>query len=275
MDSAAFAEDSRIRSWLRPADASVNYTSALKTRYADTGRWFLDSHAYEALRTTSDTHLWLRGIPGSGKTVLASTIIEDLRNGDGKFSDSAVIFFFFSFNDESKRKVDHMLRSLIYQLAGQHESTKPRLMKTYKDHKDGTEQPLTKTLMNLFVWMLGQLKNVTIVLDALDESVEKHDLLQWLKTLSSGHRCNFVLTSRSERELDDSLTLWLPSNHIITLENESIGEDIEAYVRYNLSTRDNLSRWVSIHDLISDALVEKAGGMSVYPASFHTRKGSH
>ncbi|THW78366.1 ankyrin repeat protein, partial [Aureobasidium pullulans] len=101
--AADYIEDLRIKKWLGPADASINYTNAFASHHKNTGRWFLKGPRYECFRTTPDARLWLRGIPGCGKTVLASTIINDLQEDSGA-STSTVIYFFFSFADELKQR---------------------------------------------------------------------------------------------------------------------------------------------------------------------------
>ncbi|THZ15300.1 hypothetical protein D6C90_10104 [Aureobasidium pullulans] len=257
--AADYTEDLRIKQWLGPADTYINYTSAFALHHENTGRWFLEGSRYESFRETPDARLWLRGIPGCGKTVLASTVIHDLQRCVGSAA-STVIFFFFSFSNESKQKLDHMLRSLIFQLSERHQTAKDRLVVEFKEHDDGRKPLHGTALQSVFGQMVDTVQNVTIVLDALDESTTRPELLKWITSFPSGHG-RFLLTSRSEMEIEDFLTSWLPSNCAITLENEPVGDDIKAYVHHRLETERNLSRWRSMHNTISDTLVEKASGM--------------
>ncbi|THZ24636.1 hypothetical protein D6C91_03233 [Aureobasidium pullulans] len=249
--------DSRIRNWLRPADASVNYNTASGLCHPGTGAWFLKSPVYKKFLQAPHGRLWLRGIPGSGKTVLASTIVKELRCAD-EGPESAIIYFFFSFSDDSKQRLEHLVRSLIFQLSGLHKAGRARLTSHFEKHNDGYEQPPTESLVELLDQMICDFRSVTIVLDALDESNGTQSILQWI---TSRNRCKFLLTGRPERDIEEALTQWLPSNCAITLENEPMDDDIKAYVHHKLETEKNLSRWKSIHNLISDTLVEKAGGM--------------
>ncbi|THW90548.1 hypothetical protein D6D15_04451 [Aureobasidium pullulans] len=249
--------DSRIRNWLRPADASVNYNTASGLCHPGTGAWFLKSPVYKKFLQAPHGRLWLRGIPGSGKTVLASTIVKELRCAD-EGPESAIIYFFFSFSDDSKQRLEHLVRSLIFQLSSLHKAGRARLTSHFEKHNDGYEQPPTESLVELLDQMICDFRSVTIVLDALDESNGTQSILQWI---TSRNRCKFLLTGRPERDIEEALTQWLPSNCAITLENEPMDDDIKAYVHHKLETEKNLSRWKSMHNLISDTLVEKAGGM--------------
>ena len=258
-----FAEDSedlRVKAWLNPTNASINYVNAAKLRHPNTGRWFLKSDRYLWLKSTSNARLWLCGIPGSGKTVLASTVIEDLKLDDGP--ETSVIYFFFSFSDQSKQKLEDMLKSLIFQLAASHKFTKVHLMELYQKCAGGHQQPQMNELVNLFEQMSAELRGVTVVLDALDESKERRDLLRWI-TSPANQLCKFILFSRSELDIEDGLASWLPSDRVVTLEDEPVGEDLKVYVHYRLEVESNLSRLRSMHEEISEVLVEKAGGMWV------------
>ncbi|KAI5206737.1 ankyrin repeat protein [Aureobasidium subglaciale] len=251
--------DSRIKGWLKPADPSIDLSNATDLRHSHTGSWFLNSQKYADFRAAADSRLWLRGIPGCGKTILASTIINDLRSGT-KQPVSNVIYFFYSFGDQSKQRLQHMLRSLIYQLYAPHKSTRLYLTNLFEELGNGTEQPQTQQLESAFDRMVNETQGTTIVLDALDESTEKTEILRWI-TSSSRQNCKFVLTSRSERDIEVGLTSWLSPKCILTLQDEPVGDDIQAYIQHELKQAANLKHMGVIHGEITDALVTKAAGM--------------
>lgn len=261
--AADYTDVSRAWNWLRPADASVDYRNASDLRHPNTGLWFLEGDSYRRLKTTPATHLWLRGIPGSGKSVIASTIIEDLQKDKDVVSGSAVVYFFFSFSDASKQTLEHMLRSLIYQLAVEHKS--PQLMSLVESRAQGSKRPQVEELITLFKEMVGELRDVVIVLDALDEAREQLHLLEWITSASHEH-CRFFLTSRWDSEIEEALGSWLSPNCTTTLEEERVDDDIKAYIHHRLRVESSLSRWKSMYNLISYTLVERSGGLSVPPA---------
>ncbi|THX36906.1 hypothetical protein D6D10_06297 [Aureobasidium pullulans] len=250
--------DSRIRNWLRPADASINYVTASGLCHPGTGAWFLKSPVYKKFLQAPHGRLWLRGIPGSGKTVLASTIIKELRCAD-EGPDAAIIYFFFSFSDDSKQRLEHLVRSLIFQLSGLHKAGRARLTSHFKKHNDGYEQPPTESLVELLDQMICDLRGVTIVLDALDESNGTQSILQWI---TSRNRCKFLLTGRPERDIEEALTQWLPSNCAITLENEPVDDDIKAYVHHKLGT-EKKSEPLEIHAQLDLGHTCREGGRNL------------
>lgn len=251
----------RFERRLKPPDAFIDYDNALRLHHPNTGRWFLRGQRFSWFKTTLDARIWLRGFPGCGKTVLASAVIEDLQTSCSSPA-LTVIYFFFTFSNASKQTLGHLLRSLIFQLAGLHESTKSHLSITL-EHRGGVFSRVGHSgLVSLFDEMTAKLQTVAIVLDALDESSEYLELLRWI-TSPSRKNCRFLLTSRSERHIEEMLASWLPPNCTVTLEKEPVDEDIKAYIDHRLQTEGRLSRWKSIHETISCTLVQQADGMLV------------
>ncbi|KAJ3859255.1 hypothetical protein EV359DRAFT_68314 [Lentinula novae-zelandiae] len=70
-------EEKKLQEWLSAPNSSINYTTALNKRTPGTGVWIFDHPIYNAWREEHGI-LWIQGKAGSGKTVLLSTIIENL-----------------------------------------------------------------------------------------------------------------------------------------------------------------------------------------------------
>ena len=97
----------------------MNYQKALKQRQADTGVWFLESEQYAKWKTDAASFLWLYGIPGCGKTILSSTILQNVFQYCADDPGKIVAYFYFDFNDPHKQDPELMVRSLISQLSQQ------------------------------------------------------------------------------------------------------------------------------------------------------------
>ena len=61
--------------------------------------------------------LWLRGIPGCGKTILISTIFRHLDNDNALRGMTGLVCHFFDFQEDAKRQANGLLLSIISQLA--------------------------------------------------------------------------------------------------------------------------------------------------------------
>ncbi|EDU41188.1 vegetative incompatibility protein HET-E-1 [Pyrenophora tritici-repentis Pt-1C-BFP] len=106
---------SKICSWLSAPDPSTNYHKAYKQRQAKTGFWLLESAKFTKWKESAASRLWLYGIPGCGKTILSSTIIEHLLHHCRDDTRMVAAYFYFDFNDAQKQDPELMLRSLLCQ----------------------------------------------------------------------------------------------------------------------------------------------------------------
>ncbi|KAH8987465.1 hypothetical protein EDB92DRAFT_1948568 [Lactarius akahatsu] len=103
------------RRWLAPPDPSTNYNIARRDAHEGTAMWFFQGSTFRDWRVTGSL-MWIHGIPGSGKSVLCSSIIYELM-----FLREAglalVAYFFFDFRDLDKQRRHEFLSSLLCQLS--------------------------------------------------------------------------------------------------------------------------------------------------------------
>jgi hypothetical protein len=84
----------------------------LRRRQAETCTWIYDDSRFQAWRDAKhSTTLWYNSPPGTGKSVLASTIIDYLPKDNKN-----VAYFFYSFSKGQRRRSVQGLRSLALQL---------------------------------------------------------------------------------------------------------------------------------------------------------------
>ncbi|KAH6975590.1 hypothetical protein EDB80DRAFT_865884 [Ilyonectria destructans] len=107
------------------------------------------------------------------QTVLSTTILDHLQA-----SERIVLSFVFDFNDAAKRTTDGMLRSLASQLCQRSAQSEAQLYSLFQSHRDGRSQPIIGALLDVVRKMLGNNKIVYVVLDALDESTARPELLR-------------------------------------------------------------------------------------------------
>ncbi len=85
----------KIRAWLSPTDYlsdSSEYRKHLNSHVEGTGGWVHETDQYRQWHDSLNVGgLWIRGIPGSGKSVVAATLIQKLAEAE----QAPVLFFFF------------------------------------------------------------------------------------------------------------------------------------------------------------------------------------
>jgi hypothetical protein len=198
-----------IERWLSPPDPSTNYNKALQQRQEGTGLWFLQSDVYAQWKIQQNSMLWIQGIPGCGKTILSSTLIEDVTT---TLPSSTLLYFYFDFSDFYKQTLDNMIRSLVGQLYHKYEETRTFVDSLYSSCEDGRRQPRCELLCQVFLKMIDSLDSLYIVLDALDECSTRagshsEGLLSWMEDLlgSKQRDIHLLVTSRPEQDIQSKL----------------------------------------------------------------------
>lgn len=255
-----------IRRWLSAPDPSPNYNNALKSRYSNTGDWLLKSNHYLKWLSKSDSPLWLYGIPGCGKTILSSTILQSTISYCQSRTDSVVLYFYFDFNDGEKQSHEKMIRSLIIQIASQRASTSQTLESLYSSCAHGKRQPTYDALQDTLHRMMKGLADTYIVVDALDECLKRHELLASMEEFASWKDANLhiLITSRREEDIEGWMESIMTDQERIHIQSRLVDNDIRAYVHDRLRTDRSLRRWQQqpkIQQEIEDTLMEKADGM--------------
>jgi len=256
----------KVDRWLSPSNPSTNYNKALEQRQHGTGQWFFQNESYLRWRTERGSLLWLYGIPGCGKTILSSTIIEELQK---RKDISILLYFYFDFTDTHKQSLESVLRSLISQLYNKEEDVRTHLDLFYSCQSGG-QQPSIKSLCTIFRDTIKIAGEVWIVLDALDECQTRKSspdggLFNWIWDLRNSQvNIHFLVTSRPEEDIESAIEEWVSDEYIICLQSNLMGEDIQAYIWARVREHKGLSRWKMSPDIqeeIEAALVEKANGM--------------
>jgi Cdc6-like AAA superfamily ATPase len=257
--------DIKIKNWLSPSDPSTNFNEAKEKRHEGTGSWFLESEPFKEWKSGSRRYLWLHGIPGCGKTVLCSTIIENLRQNK-EDSSHIVLDFFFDFKNKEKQSLDKLVRSLIAQLYSGCEHSRKELDTLFSFCDDGRLQPTSESLFTTFQHMTNHAGKIQMVIDALDECQTKKELLLWIEKLSgSGHaKVCLLIISRKEEEIESRLGRWLHKENFISIQRDTVDSDIRLYVRATLRADNGFQRWrlkPSVLEEIETELMKKADGM--------------
>ena len=231
-----------------------------------TGNWFLDSKQFTDWKVLPNSFIWLHGTPGCGKTILSSTIIQDIKTYCHSNPTRAVAYFYFDFNDMEKQRPENMIRSIITQLSFKYPSMSQALKSLFSSHTNGERQPIAGALITTLHQIIQGLDETFIVLDALDECTDRTELLEYIEIIAGWKLRNLhvIATSRKEKDLEDDLGPLLEEQDKICIQSGIVDKDILAYINERLQTDRSLSRWRTIpkaQEEIKVALINKAHGM--------------
>ena len=110
-------EDIGILNWLTPIDYGPQHSDLLRRRQLGTGQWLLGSEEYQAWLKNRKQTLFCPGIPGAGKTILTSIVIDNIMAKFRNDSTTGIAFVYCNFQRRDDQKFDDLLASLLKQLA--------------------------------------------------------------------------------------------------------------------------------------------------------------
>ncbi|KAM5343633.1 hypothetical protein ACJ41O_012170 [Fusarium nematophilum] len=253
----------QIRSWLQPTAYDIpgaEYRKHLASHVVGTGSWLTSSDTYqEWLHGADHGLLWIRGIPGSGKSVMAANLIHEIRHSNPT---CPVLFFFFRQIIDANHEPQALLRDWMDQVLSYSPPLQTQL-KAYVDANRSIESlsmdNMWKDLRMAFAGLRGK---VFCVADALDEMDRGHDA--FLKTLGSLGQwqpavVKVLMTSRPVPTVEAPLR-QTPCLHL-RLQEGLVDIDISTYVQFALSKSSiPQSSWQAI----ANAVPGRANGLFLY-----------
>ncbi|CAG8899011.1 unnamed protein product [Penicillium egyptiacum] len=253
-----------IRDWLEAPDANIEHNAACEKRHTSTGLWLVNGQKFQNWLVERNSFLWINGFAGCGKSVLCSTAIQYTVRERQHQPSVGIGFFYFSFNDESKRDCSGMLRALLLQLSAQLEGGEKDLQELHKLYKSGT--PPVAALLNSLRQTICRFNDTYILLDALDECPrydKREGVLGAVETIRQWDLPTLHLLVTSRNEIDIRHSLETPSSQDISMKNPDTDTDIQNFISYQLSNDPKLRQWESRHEEIQEKLTSKAQGVYV------------
>lgn len=257
-------EHQYILDWLTPVNYSTQQADFIGRRQPGTGQWLLDSPEYQQWVATKKGALFCPGIPGAGKTILSSTVVDNLFDLHRADELVGICYIFLNFRRNDEQKLNDLIASLLKQLA----QTKPKCSESvtalYDRHKGRATRPSLGELCDVLHSLVTEYSRVFMVIDALDEFQTGNDscrrFIDELLNLWSNFDVNILVTSRPIPEIKSHF------KRAAEIEIRASDDDIIQYLDGKLPclpgfvTRDQ-DFWVEI----KESIVKCVGGMLVIP----------
>ncbi|KAH0523957.1 hypothetical protein TsFJ059_008888 [Trichoderma semiorbis] len=257
----------RVRDWLDPPSFADRYEDVASQCMPGTTSWLLEDTIFRSWlqdgNKAREPSLWVRGNPGSGKSVLAASTIQELK---GLGSSNPVCYFFFnSTQDIIPNTSSTAYRALLSQIL-QYRINDDQMRETLEFamyfQSPGQKTASKKEIDDLMEICLHSDDNIYLVLDGLDECEDSKELVEKLRRLTDQATTRLALFCRP------TLT-WL-SKKISSLQIISIDlsnkNDIQHYLRQSLKDMESeglLSKSLDYQE-VAKTLTRRADGMFLW-----------
>ena len=251
----------RIRSWLAPTEfesEGSEYRKHLNAHVPGTGDWLFQTDQYKTWHDCEINALWIQGIPGSGKSVVAANLIQELKQ------ENAPILFFFSRRIiKSNSEPRFLVRDCLYQFLDHSVALQSRLKRVIEQHPVVGNVPFHE-LWRILLQALSAVPRVYVLLDALDElAVEEDGFLRCLLELGQiSDSIKLLMTSRPLPHLQTVLKGPFLVN--IRLAGRRVENDIATYITHRMAMQKQKVLTDEDQSAIRDVLCQKGQGLFLY-----------
>jgi hypothetical protein len=228
-------------------------------QYQNCGAWFLrpkdrDS-SYPTWKKSKRGELSLQGSAGTGKTTLASMVVEDLVND----VDHPKLAYYYCKRNISSG-IDDTMRNLLSQLT--YSSERMTTLATLKNFKDNLwRRPDAEECVQLLRKTIFEGGPTVILVDGWDECDRPNALLKHLEEVwEQSTELKLFLSSRVESEIQSRF----PQAVVITCDSDKNYDDIRAYIQAQLKNPARRNPKVITEKLAEEmvnVLLRGAGGM--------------
>ncbi|KLP15177.1 uncharacterized protein LW94_11398 [Fusarium fujikuroi] len=231
------------------------------------GQWILnheDVKSWLDKTVPKSSTIWVTAIAGAGKTVLASVIIDHLKQRDTE----PVGFFYCKHGDPKKRTLLSFLKSTLSQLVAQQDQLVPYYYDEAIKSGEITLQSV-KHCKTLLLHMLQNIPKAYLIVDGLDEcdDNERKAILSFLQeTLSICDSLNpaklrALILSRDERDIKKALAMAT----MIRLGQQDTLQDMKVYIDCKASAIQDIFRFSDAdREYIEQYVLDKSDGMFLF-----------
>ncbi|KAL1639136.1 hypothetical protein SLS58_008223 [Diplodia intermedia] len=218
--------------------ASARLSTALSHRIGSTGSWLFSTSQFAAWETL----LWLHGPTGSGKTVLASALVQHLRQSQSAAQRRPCLFYLFDGTDARETNgLEAMLKGFVGQLHEQDAGGVVAVPSCGEGEEE--EKKLSRVAEDAIVGMEGPLD---VVVDGIDECAERAAVVQWLDGVMQKKKGGMrlcVSSRHAEEEPCFGERMRRHGSQRIALDAAAMSDDIKAVAQWALSNDARFGRW--------------------------------
>ena len=251
-------ECQELGDWLSPFNFSAMQQEILHRCHAGTGKWMLESENFQQWSRSHNETLWCPGIPGAGKTYLASIIVDYLQRQTSPQGQDAVLCLFCDFNQQANQTAYNFMGALLKQLARAGRTLSSGFGRIHTARESGRRFDF-KDLSDIFRTKLKRFSKTFIIIDALDEVSENADIRTTLLKELRSCPINLLVTSRHDPTIKEQFS------EAQRCDIRATDEDIRSYISERIEQENRLSRQLrsspTLRDEIPAHIVGSAKGM--------------
>ncbi|CVL03942.1 related to ankyrin [Fusarium proliferatum] len=252
-------ENKDILQWLTPANYSLLQSDNIGRRQPGTGQWFINSSEFRRWRDSPNQTLFCPGIPGAGKTILTSIVIDSLEALFSKDKTVVIAYVYCNFQRQNDQTAKELVASLLKQLLQSLPAMPESIKLLYQRHRIKRSPPSLEDVSSSLLSTAKLFSKVFIMVDALDEcritDGTRKKFLEEIFKLQLHSKSNVFITSRPIPEVKDQFQTS------ITLEVRATDADVERFLRGHMPQMPGFFRQEGLEEVVIGEIIRSVEGM--------------
>lgn len=264
-----------IAEWLSPVNYATQQNYFFEQRHPGTGvGWLLESKEFQAWLKDDSQTLFCPGIPGAGKTIMTSVVVNHLLHRSIKKGDDpetpqddnfGIAYLYCMFKRSDEQTTSHFLLNILKQFVQERSSVPNIVRELYDRCKLKKLQPSRDEVVKVLTSVLASTRESFIIIDALDEGREHEvsELLSEVFGLQVKTKVKLFATSRHIPHIAERFSTCT------RLEIRARDEDVRAFIGdgiLKLPAFYGRSQEVQqeLKNVVETKITEAANGMYVF-----------
>lgn len=251
-----------VLDWLSSVNYAAQQNDYISQRQEGTSEWVINSSEFKGWLEQSNHTLFCPGIPGSGKTIITSTVVRHIQD---KFRDDrsvGIAYVYCTFKQQEEQKPVDLMANILKQLAMRQDVLPSALESLYRRLKSLQARPSLNELRTTLRGVASLYSKTFIIIDALDECRTVGDdldtFIQEIFSFQADVQANLFATSRMIKQIESKFQT------ASRLEIRANGEDVKKYLEKRLQDSQSLSsQSIVLRESIKDTISKAVNGMYV------------
>jgi len=254
-----YQESQNILTWLSSLEFPLQQNDFISRRQEGTGKWLIKSDEFKTWVNGTREILFCPGIPGAGKTILTSIVIDHLSNTVQDRS-VGVAYIYCNYQSQSEQTPISLLASVLKQLLQNRLLIPDEVKDLYQSHISRKTTPTLDEVLKVLHSEMSRYSQVYVLVDALDECNDKDGqrqiLVSKLRALQAANAVNLMVTSRFNPKIEKEF------EKAQKLEIRASDEDVHRYLEGQMDRLSScITENVDLQKLIISKIIDVVDGM--------------